>query len=182
MIDETEHKIMDAALKNFSKYGYKAATTMDIARDAGVNDSTLFRRFKTKKNLYEKVATYYIQNMKEDFFSFIQNYKCENPDDFLRSFISDLTALFDDNYDLMHLTVEETSYAFEPVTDEFIDNIRIHIEKHIKNDRLEYHTLALTIFSYAYMAVQAKHKNRSSFNMEYVMEGFIQNMIVMIQG
>lgn len=182
MIDETERKIMEAALKNFSKNGYKAATTMDIARDAGVNDSTLFRRFKTKKNLYEKMANYYILNMKEDFFTIIQNYKFEKGEEFLRSFITDLTVLFDDNYDLMHLTVEETSYAFEPVTTEFIDNIRMHVEKNVQNDKLDYYTLGLTIFSYTYMTVHAKHQNRSSFNIDNIMEGFIQNMIVLIQS
>jgi len=74
MLDETEKKIMDAALKNFSRYGYKAATTMDIARDAGVNDSTLFRRFKTKKNLYDMVAKHNIELIAGEFNSIIKSF------------------------------------------------------------------------------------------------------------
>ncbi len=54
MIDETSQKIMDSALKLFARYGYKGASAKAIAVDAGFNELTLFRKFKTKKNLLER--------------------------------------------------------------------------------------------------------------------------------
>lgn len=47
MADETKQKILDAALKIFAEKGYKGATTMSIAEEAGFSEKTLFRKFKT---------------------------------------------------------------------------------------------------------------------------------------
>ena len=49
MSNTTEQKILEAALKMFAQKGYKGATTMIIAEEAGFSEKTLFRRFKTKK-------------------------------------------------------------------------------------------------------------------------------------
>jgi TetR/AcrR family transcriptional regulator len=182
MVDETEKKIMDAALKNFSKYGYKAATTMDIARDAGVNDSTLFRRFKSKKNLYNVVNKHNIEVIARGFNSIIKNYKCETPAAFLNTFIKDLAKMFDDNFEFIHLTIEEASPTYESVTDGFIDVLQEYIERNIKNDKIDYQALTLTIFGVSYMSVQAKHKSRSSFDLDNTLEGFIKNTILCVEN
>jgi len=49
MTDETEEKILDSALREFSEKGYSAATGLNIAKKAGFSEKTLFRKFKTKK-------------------------------------------------------------------------------------------------------------------------------------
>lgn len=51
MFDETQSKIIHAAMELVMERGYGAATTKDIARKAGVNESTIFRRFKSKKEI-----------------------------------------------------------------------------------------------------------------------------------
>ena len=48
-MDETSQKIVDAAMLLVRDKGYVATTTKEIAQVAGVNECTLFRKFKTKK-------------------------------------------------------------------------------------------------------------------------------------
>ncbi len=50
-LPEKEEKILKAAIKVFSEKGFSAATTSEIARNAGVAEGTIFRYFKTKKDL-----------------------------------------------------------------------------------------------------------------------------------
>ena len=44
MFDETQLKIMDAAMSLIMERGYASTTTKDIALQAGVNECTIFRR------------------------------------------------------------------------------------------------------------------------------------------
>lgn len=50
-MDETSQKIIDATMSLVRDKGYVATTTKDIARLAGVNECTLFRKFKSKKDI-----------------------------------------------------------------------------------------------------------------------------------
>ena len=50
-MDETSQKIIDAAMSLIRDKGYVATTTKDIAKEAGVNECTLFRKFKSKKDI-----------------------------------------------------------------------------------------------------------------------------------
>ncbi len=50
-MDETGQKIVDAAMNLVREKGYVATTTKEIARLAGVNECTLFRKFKNKKEI-----------------------------------------------------------------------------------------------------------------------------------
>ena len=45
MFDETQEKIMNAAMELIMEKGYGSATTREIAVRAGVNECTLFRKF-----------------------------------------------------------------------------------------------------------------------------------------
>lgn len=49
--EETGQRIIDAAMALVRDQGYTATTTRDIARLAGVNECTLFRKFKSKKDI-----------------------------------------------------------------------------------------------------------------------------------
>ncbi len=55
---DTEEKLVLAALRQFEKHGFIAATTKAIAAEAGVAEVTLFRYFGDKKTLFSKVAAY----------------------------------------------------------------------------------------------------------------------------
>ena len=50
-MDATSQKIIDATMGLIRDKGYVATTTKDIARAAEVNECTLFRKFKSKKEI-----------------------------------------------------------------------------------------------------------------------------------
>ncbi len=50
-MDDTSQKIIDAAMTLVRDKGYVATTTKDIAKIAGVNECTLFRKFSNKKQM-----------------------------------------------------------------------------------------------------------------------------------
>ena len=51
MFDETQNKIIDATMNLIMEKGYIATTTKDIAKRAGVNECTIFRKFSGKKEI-----------------------------------------------------------------------------------------------------------------------------------
>src|SRR5579863_4053234 len=49
--DLTRQRILAAAQQVFSRDGFQGATTREIAREAGVNEVTIFRHFHTRDEL-----------------------------------------------------------------------------------------------------------------------------------
>ena len=60
---ETRNKIMEVALKLFSEQGYYATPTKLIAKEAGINELTLFRHFGSKENLFQETTDKYVKEM-----------------------------------------------------------------------------------------------------------------------
>ncbi|WP_255558813.1 TetR/AcrR family transcriptional regulator [Horticoccus luteus] len=52
----TRQRLLDAAARVFARDGLSRATTREIAREAGVNEVTLFRHFQTKDGLISAVV------------------------------------------------------------------------------------------------------------------------------
>lgn len=59
--EKTEQKIFMAAGKLFSEQGFSGTTTIQIAREAGVSEGTVFRHFQTKKEILIRLVTYGIE-------------------------------------------------------------------------------------------------------------------------
>ena len=53
MYDETQKKILNSTMMLIMEKGYIATTTKDIAKKAGINECTIFRKFKGKKEIIE---------------------------------------------------------------------------------------------------------------------------------
>lgn len=61
---QREQEILDAAVRVFSRKGFNGATTKEIASEAGVAEGTIFRYFKTKKDiLLSLVGPYLAQSL-----------------------------------------------------------------------------------------------------------------------
>lgn len=71
----TKERILVAALKIFSQRGL-AATTKEIAREAGVNEITLFRHFESKQNLVAAVTLDMLRHQAES----LERIDLANPD------------------------------------------------------------------------------------------------------
>ncbi|MGN0436383.1 MAG: TetR/AcrR family transcriptional regulator [Wujia sp.] len=57
MFDETQNKILNSTMMLVMEKGYTATTTKDIAKKAGVNECTIFRKFKGKKEIIKAAMT-----------------------------------------------------------------------------------------------------------------------------
>lgn len=57
MYDETQNKIMNSTMELIMEKGYTATTTKDIAKKAGVNECTIFRKFNGKKEIVKSAMT-----------------------------------------------------------------------------------------------------------------------------
>ena len=91
MKDKTE-QILKAALQVFTKKGFSDSTTQEIAHEAQVAEVTLFRKFKTKQNLF--LST--IQSVLMDKFDKIvlQSSQHEDTEQFLSKLLNErLTAI-----------------------------------------------------------------------------------------
>lgn len=179
MVDKTEQKILDAALKLFSEKGYKGATTLDIAAKAGVNDSTLFRKFKTKQNLFDKVIVDGIKKMVEDANSglFVDN-EFKTHRDFLEIFIKNLAKLGEDHFEIINLVNREADLIPANFIGGFIYNLSEYIEKHVQNDQIDYEIFAFDIISFIYVLYL---DHRGIFNREETLEKYINNLSLCIQ-
>lgn len=59
-LDNTEKKIVDATFRILQKESVEKTTTKKIASEAGVNEVTIFRKFKNKDSLIELTKEYYM--------------------------------------------------------------------------------------------------------------------------
>jgi len=150
MTDETKQKILDAALKIFAEKGYSSATIRDITVEAGVNDSTLFRKFKTKENLFSSVLNQNYQKMAENFDSLIVHKDFENPEDFLETLIRNLMRLGENNFEFIKLTVDESSKIPINFLEEFINALSEYMEKNIPNKGIDYRIFVFNMLSFIY--------------------------------
>lgn len=57
----TEQKLLQAAVRSFSKNGFDRTTTKTIARTAGVNESLIIRYFGTKEGLLSAIIRKHVQ-------------------------------------------------------------------------------------------------------------------------
>lgn len=153
-MDETSQKIIDAAMSLIRDKGYVATTTKDIAGKAGVNECTLFRKFKSKKDIImqgvaqEKwrgnVTPEIFQNLtwdlQQDLEMFMQAYMERMTPDFVNLSIG-LRApqLYEDTAPLI-MKVPQAFLA------SLVDYFR-KMEEKGKLPHLDFECLAMTIFS-----------------------------------
>ncbi len=188
-MDDTSQKIIDATMSLVRDKGYVATTTKDIAHLAGVNECTLFRKFKNKKDIVlngvaqEKwranVTTEAFQNvvweLQPDLEMFMTAYMDRITPDFVNLSIG-LRApqLYD-----------ETAPMIMKVPQAFISSLIDYFEKMEqlgKIAHMDFESLAMTIFSstFGYTFLKA------SFNQELTkveQKEFIKNSVtVFVRG
>lgn len=56
-LSEKQVKILEAAIEMFAEKGYASTSTSEIAKRAGVAEGTIFRHYKTKKDLLLSIVT-----------------------------------------------------------------------------------------------------------------------------
>lgn len=56
MSESTKAKIIGASIRLFTQNGYKKTTTKLIAKEAGVNEVTIFRQFQNKEGIVKEIV------------------------------------------------------------------------------------------------------------------------------
>lgn len=167
-MDETSQKIVDAAMALIRDKGYVATTTKDIARAAGVNECTLFRKFKDKKDIILKGVTQekWRGNVTPDIFT---NVKWELEHDlemFMTEYMQRITP------DFVNLSIglrapqlyEDTAPMIMKVPQTFLAALVEYFEKMGEKGKLppmDFECLALTVFTstFGYTFLKASFDN-----------------------
>lgn len=112
---EKEKKILEAAITIISEKGFSASTTSEIAKMAGVAEGTIFRYFKTKKDILRGIIIHLVNIVGEPLIldSFKKVLFDEEQKD-LRSIIRVLLkkrfALMEAIYPMLRIVVTEAMY------------------------------------------------------------------------
>ena len=153
-MDETSQKIIDATMSLIRDKGYVATTTKDIARTAGVNECTLFRKFQGKKDIV-------LQGVEQE------KWRGDLTPDIFRNITWDLEPdleMFMTKYmekmtpDFVRLSIglrapqiyEETSPLIMQVPQAFLSSLIRYFEEMEQKGKIphmDFESLALTIFS-----------------------------------
>jgi AcrR family transcriptional regulator len=108
-VDLTRKRILTAAVRIFSRDGFQGATTREIAREAGVNEVTIFRHFRTREELLHSTLKHTCssldtvvqpdENWRDDLFGNLERYVRElyavvrGKEAIVRAFISEAPLL-----------------------------------------------------------------------------------------
>ncbi len=153
-MDDTSQKIIDATMTLIRDKGYVATTTKDIAKTAGVNECTLFRKFKNKKDivLHGIDQEKWRANVTSDIF---QNLVWELQPDlemFMKAYMERMTA------DFVRLSIglrapqlyEETAPLIMKIPQAFVASLIKYfkgMEEKGKIPHMDFEYLAMTVFS-----------------------------------
>ena len=125
-LTEKQRKILLAAIESFSEKGFASTSTSEIAKKAGVAEGTIFRHYKTKKDLLmaivvpimAKVVGPYIVND----FDKVLNQQYDRIEDFLRATIENRRDVLKKLLPVVKIMLQEIPFHPE-LREQFIDLI-----------------------------------------------------------
>lgn len=116
-LSEKQTKIIQAAIEMFAEKGYAATSTSAIAKKAGVAEGTIFRHYKTKKDLLISIVSPIITKFALPFFAqhFVNEVlekKYAGFDDLLYTLIKNRFEFVKNNVPMLKIILQEI--AFHP--------------------------------------------------------------------
>jgi AcrR family transcriptional regulator len=115
-ITEKQSKILQAAIEAFSEKGFAATSTSEIAQKAGVAEGTIFRHYKTKKELLFSIVTPTVTKLMGPFiikdFDKILNFPFDTYEDFLRALLDNRMEFSKKHWPILKIFIQEL--AFQP--------------------------------------------------------------------
>ena len=137
MKDKTD-QIIKASISIFVKKGYISATTKEIAAKADVAEVTLYRKFKTKQNLFE----YSVKSITEDRFSSVLNFKEGiSTYDFFRQLLDNRLVVVSKNIKVVRMLISESLAGNLPselrFTQVIFNNVSIAVKRYFEVNNIE---------------------------------------------
>ncbi|MYL34878.1 TetR family transcriptional regulator [Pontibacillus yanchengensis] len=113
-----QRKILQAAVEMFAEKGYASTSTSEIAKHAGVAEGTIFRHYKTKKDLLYSIAVPMITKFAAPFFAqhFVRqvfNDQYSEYDELLRRLIHNRFEFAKENIPLLKIVLQEMAFQHE---------------------------------------------------------------------
>lgn len=184
-MDDTSQKIIDAAMTLIRDKGYVATTTKEIAKNAGVNECTLFRKFKSKKDIVLHGANQvkWRANVMPELFKGVTWDLRSDIEMFMRVYIENMTP------DYVNLSIglrapqlyEETAPLIMKVPQAFLSALTEYLGKMYdmgKIPEMDFNALAMTVLSstFGYTFLTASFGNKLS---KVEKEEYIKNSVKM---
>lgn len=114
---EKQVKILEAAVDIFSEKGFAATSTSEIAQKAGVAEGTIFKHYKTKKDLLLSIAGPIVAKVFAPFlmrdFAKILDLPYPRVEDFFRAVVRDRLAFARKNRKLIKILIHEVPFQPE---------------------------------------------------------------------
>ena len=117
-MSEKQLKILEAAIDTFSEKGYAGSSTSEIAKKAGVAEGTIFRHYKTKKDLLLSIVTPTIARFAAPFFiktftkEVFEN-EYEHYEDFLRVIAKNRLEFVRKHFPVLKIFIQEIAFHDE---------------------------------------------------------------------
>ncbi|CAM4453762.1 helix-turn-helix domain-containing protein [Paenibacillus phoenicis] len=114
---EKQIKILEAATEIFAEKGYAATSTSEIAQKAGVAEGTIFRHYKTKKDLLLSIAGPIVIKLVAPFllrdFAKMIEMPYERAEDFFRALAKDRFKFVRENMRIIKILIQEVPFQPE---------------------------------------------------------------------
>lgn len=129
-LTEKQKKIIVSAIESFAEKGYSATSTSEIAKKAGVAEGTIFRHYKTKKDLLlaivapvmaKFVAPFIIKDLKK-----VLDKDYEHFEDFLKAILENRREFLIKNLPTIKILLQEIPFHPE-LKDLFKDHIALKV-------------------------------------------------------
>lgn len=116
-LTDKQKQIIVAAIESFSEKGYSATSTSEIAKRAGVAEGTIFRHYKTKKDLLYSIVTPLLSKFIAPFivkdFNKVLDQQYEHVEDFLRATIENRREVIIKVLPVFKIVVQEIPFQPE---------------------------------------------------------------------
>ncbi|MFJ5771986.1 TetR/AcrR family transcriptional regulator [Psychrobacillus sp. NPDC093180] len=125
-LTDKQKKIIIAAIESFSEKGYAATSTNEIAKKAGVAEGTIFRHYKTKKELLVSIVAPLMTKLIGPFivndFHKVLDRPYENVEDFLRAAIKNRSEIIKKMLPVIKIVIQEIPFQPE-LREQFIEQV-----------------------------------------------------------
>jgi AcrR family transcriptional regulator len=123
-------KIIKAAIETFSEKGFAASSTSEIAQKAGVAEGTIFRHYKTKKDLLFSIVAPMMAKLIAPFvlkdFNKVLHSAYPKYEDFLRAVIKNRLEFVRNNLPIIKIMLHELPFQSE-LQAQFKEHIAIKV-------------------------------------------------------
>lgn len=134
--------ILEASVKVFSKKGFEGSRTSEIAKEAGVAEGTIFRYYKSKKDLLISLLIPLIINFLRPLIAdpieeIIEQEKQKSVREVLENMIQDRLELIDENLQLIKTVFVESIYHEEllkEMQDYIIPNVTAFLNEFVEKN------------------------------------------------